>query len=38
VFDAFDLGYDYEILLELSGSSASKELAGCAAKIMERNF
>lgn len=38
VFDAFDFGYDYEILLELSASSAEENLAEYAKKIMKRNF
>jgi nicotinamidase-related amidase len=38
VFDAFDRDYDYEILFELCGSSAGKNMFGCARKIIGRNF
>jgi nicotinamidase-related amidase len=38
VFDAFDLGYDYEILLNLSASSAKEDLTECATKIIRQNF
>lgn len=38
VFDAFDLGYDYEILLDLCESSAKGNLTDCAKKIIGGNF
>jgi len=38
VFDAFDLDYDYEILMDLSASSAGEDMISSAAKIIGRNL
>ena len=38
VFEAFDLGFDFEILLDLTGSSAKIDTDNSAKQIIERNL
>jgi len=38
VFEAFDLGFDFEILLDLTGSSAKIDIDSSAKQIIERNL
>jgi nicotinamidase-related amidase len=37
-FEAFDLGFDYEILYDLTGSSAKEKIWDSANQIMKRNL
>ncbi len=37
-FEAFDIGYDFEILLELTSSSAKSEITSSAQQIIKRNL
>ena len=37
-FDAFDMGLDYEIIKELSGSSSGKKMDESARRIIKRNL
>jgi len=38
VFEAFDLGFDFEILYDLSGSSAKIDIDNSAKQIIKRNL
>ncbi len=38
VFEAFDLGFDFEILLDLTGSSAKIDIDNSAKQIIKRNL
>lgn len=38
VFEAFDLGFDFEILLDLTGSSAEIDIDSSVKQIIERNL